>query len=228
LKTEPGLCGCGTPDLDGDEDGAPDCADLCPTDPEKTEPGICGCGIPDDGDCDDDGTSDSLDGCLLDANKIVAGACGCGVIEGVCNNVNKNGLMGSYFNNDDFIGRVFQRVDPVVNFNFGKIPPDSRMQNTTYTIRWKGFVMAEYSATYIFHTETDDGVRLWVNDVVLINDWTAGGARSISGKIALQAGARYAIKMEYWQKDKDASARLLWACPQITKQTIPQSRLFFE
>ena len=45
-KTEPGLCGCGTPDTDSDTDGTLDCDDNCPNDPDKTEPGECGCGKP--------------------------------------------------------------------------------------------------------------------------------------------------------------------------------------
>ena len=63
-KTEPGVCGCGTPDDDSDSDGTPDCEDGCPFDPMKFDPGVCGCGDPDldsdsDGflaceDCDDD------------------------------------------------------------------------------------------------------------------------------------------------------------------------------
>jgi hypothetical protein len=47
-KTEPGICGCGTPDSDKDSDGVADCLDECPDDPKKTEPGTCGCGTADD------------------------------------------------------------------------------------------------------------------------------------------------------------------------------------
>ena len=36
---------------DSDGDGAFDCEDGCPADPEKTEPGLCGCGVP-EGSCD--------------------------------------------------------------------------------------------------------------------------------------------------------------------------------
>jgi hypothetical protein len=43
-KTDPGVCGCGVPDTDGDGDGTPDCNDACPADPGKTDPGMCGCG----------------------------------------------------------------------------------------------------------------------------------------------------------------------------------------
>jgi hypothetical protein len=52
LKTEPGICGCGTPDTDSDLDGAADCVDACPTDPNKTEPRFCGCNVDDSSDPD--------------------------------------------------------------------------------------------------------------------------------------------------------------------------------
>ncbi|MCU0665442.1 MAG: hypothetical protein MUC50_24350, partial [Myxococcota bacterium] len=43
-KTQPGQCGCGTPDTDSDGDGTANCKDGCPSDPKKTAPGLCGCG----------------------------------------------------------------------------------------------------------------------------------------------------------------------------------------
>jgi hypothetical protein len=52
---------------DGDEDSTPDCADGCPSDPDKVEPGVCGCGVPEAAcsseDRDGDGVSDALDRC---------------------------------------------------------------------------------------------------------------------------------------------------------------------
>jgi hypothetical protein len=44
-KTQPGQCGCGTPDTDSDNDGTANCKDSCPSDPKKTAPGQCGCGV---------------------------------------------------------------------------------------------------------------------------------------------------------------------------------------
>jgi len=79
-KTEPGICGCGEPDIDTDSDGTLDCNDNCPNDPNKTEPGICGCGESDI-DTDSDGTLDCNDNCPSDPNKIGPGICGCGVAD---------------------------------------------------------------------------------------------------------------------------------------------------
>jgi hypothetical protein len=77
LKLAPGACGCGSPDVDSDGDGALDCVDGCPLDPLKLFPGACGCGSP-DVDSDGDGALDCADGCPLDPLKLAAGACGCG------------------------------------------------------------------------------------------------------------------------------------------------------
>jgi hypothetical protein len=79
-KTAPGICGCGVPDTDSDNDGTPDCHDSCPNDPNKTAPGACGCGVADT-DTDHDGTPDCHDSCPNDPNKTAPGACGCGVAD---------------------------------------------------------------------------------------------------------------------------------------------------
>ena len=65
---------------DADGDGAADCNDGCPTDPQKTAPGACGCGVA-DVDSDGDGTLDCFDGCPADPLKVAPGACGCGVLD---------------------------------------------------------------------------------------------------------------------------------------------------
>lgn len=79
-KFDPGVCGCGVPDVDTDGDGVLDCLDGCPTDPLKTEPGPCGCGQV-EVDSDGDGAADCVDGCPLDPLKTSAGFCGCGLPE---------------------------------------------------------------------------------------------------------------------------------------------------
>ena len=76
-KLEPGICGCGVADTDGDNDGTPDCNDNCPADSNKVEPGVCGCGVV-DADSDGDGILDCQDGCPSDPFKTEQGICGCG------------------------------------------------------------------------------------------------------------------------------------------------------
>jgi len=66
-KLNPGICGCGVPDTDGDGDSTPDCNDGCPADGTKTTPGVCGCGVA-EGDSDFDGVADCNDNCPTTIN----------------------------------------------------------------------------------------------------------------------------------------------------------------
>ena len=75
-KTQPGQCGCGTPDTDSDSDGVADCHDTCPEDPGKVAPGPCGCFVPET-DTDNDGTPDCNDACPQNPTRVAAGLCGC-------------------------------------------------------------------------------------------------------------------------------------------------------
>ena len=79
-KSDPGTCGCGVSDADGDADGTADCADGCPDDATQQTPGACGCGTPDT-DTDDDGTPNCNDGCPDDPTKLIPGTCGCSSTE---------------------------------------------------------------------------------------------------------------------------------------------------
>jgi subtilisin family serine protease len=109
-KIEPGVCGCGVPDVDTDSDGTFDCNDNCPYDPNKTDPGICGCGVL-DVDSDGDGSLDCNDSCPNDPNKIQPGICGCSMADidsdgdGIldCEEQGLDGNDQSYDGNDDGI-----------------------------------------------------------------------------------------------------------------------------
>lgn len=88
-KTSPGVCGCGVPDNDTDQDGVFDCFDQCPADGSKINPGVCGCGI-DDADTDQDGIADCDDLCPTDPEKIDPGVCDCGIPDV---DINNNGVV---------------------------------------------------------------------------------------------------------------------------------------
>jgi hypothetical protein len=95
-------------------------------------------------------------------------------------------------------------------------------------VRWSGTVQAPSTGSYKFQTVSDDGVRLWVNGVQLINEWTLHSATThTSTTINLVAGQRYVIKMEYYENQGDAVARLRWLTPGTESViAIPANRLY--
>jgi len=93
-------------------------------------------------------------------------------------------------------------------------------------VRWTGQVQPQYSEKYFFVANTDDGVKVWVNDVLIIDSWITKSASDVTGTINLQAGVRYNIKMEYFQGTGGAGAHLSWYSASQPKQVIPASRLY--
>jgi len=136
------------------------------------------------------------------------------------------GLKGDYYNNMDFTGFILTRVDSGVNFDWGTGSPDLSIGADTFSVRWTGQVVALFSETYTFYTLSDDGVRLWVNGVQLVNNWTDHPPTENSGTIALSAGVRYPIQMDFYENGGGASAALSWSSPSQPREIIPANRLF--
>jgi hypothetical protein len=136
-----------------------------------------------------------------------------------------NGLTGSYFAGLTLTGQAHTRNDPTANFNWGNGFGDPNVGSELFSVRWTGRVTPPFSETYRFYANSDDGVRLWVNNVLLVDDWTDHGPTESSGTIALTAGVRYDIRMEYYQKGGGALVQLLWSSPSVAKQVVPRERL---
>jgi hypothetical protein len=96
-----------------------------------------------------------------------------------------------------------------------------------FSVRWTGRVQAPVTGSYRFTTLSDDGVRLWVNGQLLIDNWTNHApTTNTSAAISLSAGVKYTITLEYYEKTGGATARLQWSYTGQALQVIPQSRLF--
>jgi glucose/arabinose dehydrogenase len=137
-----------------------------------------------------------------------------------------NGLSATYFDNLDFTGATVSRIDPTVNFDWDIGSPAPGIDVNTFSARWTGQVEAAVTGTHTFYTLSDDGVRLWVDNVLVVNNWTNHGPTENSGTINLTAGQRYDIKMEYYEDAHGAVATLSWSAPGLAKQIVPQARLF--
>ena len=137
-----------------------------------------------------------------------------------------NGLSATYYNNKDFTGPSIQRVDPQVNFEWSYEPPASQIDADTYSVRWTGQVQAQYTENYTFTARADDGVRLWVNNQLIIDEWHNGSPENYSGQINLVAGQKYDIKMEYYEDTGGAVAQLFWSNLRTPQELIPQSQLY--
>jgi alpha-tubulin suppressor-like RCC1 family protein len=137
-----------------------------------------------------------------------------------------HGLRADYFDNIALSGTpVLTRVDPLINFTWTARTPGPGVPSENYSVRWIGRVLPQYSEVYTFYTYSDDGVRLWVDDQLLIDQWGSHEAAEHTGAIALQAGTYYSIRLEYYQISLASVIRLQWSSDSVAKEVVPTTAL---
>jgi glucose/arabinose dehydrogenase len=141
---------------------------------------------------------------------------------------NGDGLRGVYYNNADFTGTTVTRVDPTVNFDWGNGAPAPGIHADTFSVLWTGQIQAQFSEDYTFYTVSDEGIRLEVDGVVLIDSMIAHSVREdrSSRTLRLVAGQKYTITIRYYERYSRAVAKLLWSSPSTPKAAVPQSQLY--
>jgi hypothetical protein len=140
------------------------------------------------------------------------------------------GLWGQYYQyppgNINWSNLKVARLDPTINFDWVGGSPDPLLLSDLFSVRWTGKVKAFYTESYTFYTVSEDGVRLWVNNQLLIDHWTEHAATEDSGTIAMVAGQKYDIKIEYYENAGLASMKLSWSSAHTPKAIVPTSALF--
>ena len=158
----------------------------------------------------------------------------------------RGGLSGSYFTNRWLYGSATEtRVDKVIDFDF----KDSFITATGkdyISARWIGYIQVPYNETFTFYTQANDGAKLFINDILIIdkfdsmvNTTTPGVVNATSSRseyfeysgttsTPLMAGRLYSIKLEYRENTGNAQIRFMWSSPSQKKVVVPTSRLFFK
>ncbi|MEI6233068.1 MAG: DUF6288 domain-containing protein [Planctomycetota bacterium] len=138
------------------------------------------------------------------------------------------GLTGRYYDNMDFAALKTTQIDASVNFDWGTTPPKG-LGTGTYCVRWSGQVLVPETGIYRFSTRASDGVCLWINGAQVINEWKERTTNlwNDSASITLTAGQKYNLKMEYYNKSNQATARLYWYMPSRQSATIIPKELLF-
>jgi len=138
---------------------------------------------------------------------------------------NGNGLLAEYFDNKNLTGKKFERIENV-NFDWRYDAPSNTMGPDTFSVRWTGQILAQYSEEYTFYTTSDDGVRLWIDGKLIIDDWVDHSSTTRTGKIKLEAGKKYDIRLEYYENEGVASVMLGWSSKSQPWEIVPKSQLF--
>jgi len=136
------------------------------------------------------------------------------------------GLAAEYFNNADLSGApVLARTDAQVWMTQGAIQPG--VNANEFSARWSGQVEAPMTDDYVFTLRVTGGSRLWIGGRLVLDCWYNNqefiGTPKMTTPIRLEAGKKYAVKLEYHKYAGNPSGlHLIWENFTLDPLHIPQ------
>jgi hypothetical protein len=117
---------------------------------------------------------------------------------------------GRYYDNPD-LGEppVFVRYDANLNFNWRSGSPGGGIPNDNFSVLWTRNENFKTTDNYAFTLSVDDGARVYVDNVLVINEWRNGGLRTVKGNASIAKGI-HQIKVEYYEATGNAQVALTW------------------
>jgi len=144
-----------------------------------------------------------------------------------------SGLFGEYFDRVDRNAPQIPaawtpkgtRQDPTVNFSWGYgVPGVPGIGEDEFSVRWTGSLVAPAGNPYTVCTTTDDGARLWLDDVLVVDAWRdQAHVEKCSTPLSWAAGSTHKIRFEFYEGSEKADAILTWSSPSIPDSVIPAS-----
>jgi hypothetical protein len=146
------------------------------------------------------------------------------------------GVRADYYQGLDLRHHALRRIDPQIDFNWSLSGPDMAVGDDNFSVRWTGDLDVPISGTYSFYPKVQGGVRLWINDRLLIEKWQDYAIDErwqdhmpveYQRAIYLEAGV-YPIVMEFAYRQSfggGAVVQLSWGSPLLPRQLIPQAAL---
>lgn len=133
------------------------------------------------------------------------------------------GLAGSYFANEYLGGQPVLRLDPVLQFVWGTTAPISGIPADHFSARWQGEIETQLNEDYTLILRSDDGVRVWLDGALVINNWTYHGATDYS--YVLPSG-RHTLAIEYMEGAVQAELQMFWQSAHQARKIVPSTQLY--
>ena len=103
------------------------------------------------------------------------------------------------------------------------VPEDFPSDN--FSVRWEGEIKIDFSTEYTFYLISDDGVRLYVNNNIIIDSWEPQPATEKQGVIKLEKDKKYTIQIEYFEQTGGEAIVFGWESEKFSKRLVPSSHL---
>ena len=164
------------------------------------------------------------------------GVSGCGILPAHTATTYDDGLQGlqaTYYANPHLAGKPalidlgIGGADGAVDRAWGAASPGTGIPADNWSLRLTGLVTFPAAGQYTFVTSSDDGVRVWVGDTLVVDRWETGSAERVGAPVTVAAGESRRIRVEYRDDTSTATLQLKWRTPSsgTTASVVPGSAL---
>ena len=121
------------------------------------------------------------------------------------------GVAGEYFDNIHLAGQPrITRTDPQIDFRWTLNSPGRGIPFDWYSARWTGAIIAPSSGVRHVGVEGNDGYRLYLDDVLAIDDWKKESFGRRAADVQWRPGSTHRIRLEYFESTGNARLKLIW------------------
>jgi beta-glucosidase len=136
----------------------------------------------------------------------------------------ETGVKAEYFNNQELRGQAATvRTDQRIDFNWGRYRPTPELSENNFSVRWTGKLTPAESGKYTLGFTADDGARLFLDGQLLIDAWAGNPNKTVTKEVILEAGRSYDLRMEYFQNNREAVAKLVWSYSRLAERLIEEA-----
>ncbi len=120
-----------------------------------------------------------------------------------------SGWQGEYFANPDLNGKpALVRTDADVNFDWGLGSPDPSLPVDHFSVRWTRPISLP-AGQWRFHATADDGVRVYVDGLPIVDQWHTSAAVTYNTSLSLSAG-NHLLRVDHYDNTEQARLHVWW------------------
>lgn len=136
----------------------------------------------------------------------------------------RQGLKGTYYDNEDLTAPFGSRTDPTVSFTWGQGAPLPGMGVDLFSEHWEGEINFPVSGVWSLSAIVEDGWRAWVNGVFVANDFGVQAVHESSCQFQAESGWTHLV-VEAMHHNGNAQMTLSWTPPGGVKVIVPPVNL---
>lgn len=131
-----------------------------------------------------------------------------------------------------------QRTDTLMQFNWVRNSPGKPISEDNFSVVWEGFIRPDATERYFFRAEADDGMRLFINNKLVIDQWNTSPEGTDSeamreakspttqASLLLKKDVFYPIRIEYYETIQNASLKVEWESKNSKREVLSKKNLY--